>query len=196
MSDSIVTRRSFMAAAAGVGGVFLASGWVETAQAAERRFAKVAQGGRARYKALSVEDADDLIVLTEQIMPTDETPGAREAGVVFFVDESLVRAKDNKQLKTDLQAMLTTINSEAAKRYPGKGRAAKLTLNEQHALVEWLTKEHGNHFGLLKGMTAAGMFAMPSRGGNRNKAGWKLIGFKDQFSWASPYGWYDTKGNS
>ena len=45
-------------------------------------------------------------------------------------------------------------------------------------------------------MTAAGMFAMPSRGGNRNKAGWKLIGFKDQFSWASPYGWYDTKGNS
>ena len=58
-----------------------------------------------------------------------------------------------------------------------------------------IEKNKPEWFGMIKGLSVAGMFAMPSRGGNRNKAGWKLIGFKDQFSWKAPYGWYDAEGN-
>ena len=39
--------------------------------------------------------------------------------------------------------------------------------------------------------TAAGMFANPEYGGNRDKIGWKLIGFDDRFFWQAPFGYYD-----
>jgi hypothetical protein len=35
------------------------------------------------------------------------------------------------------------------------------------------------------------MFANPEYGGNRDKIGWKMIGFDDRFSWGPPFGWYD-----
>ena len=43
----------------------------------------------------------------------------------------------------------------------------------------------------LRFATVAGMFANPEYGGNADKTGWKLLGFNDQFSWSSPFGWYD-----
>ena len=36
-----------------------------------------------------------------------------------------------------------------------------------------------------------GMFSHPEHGGNYNKIGWKLIGYVDQYSWSSPFGYYD-----
>jgi hypothetical protein len=36
------------------------------------------------------------------------------------------------------------------------------------------------------------MFAMPVRGGNRDKAGWALIGFVDRHVWQPPFGYYDA----
>ena len=43
----------------------------------------------------------------------------------------------------------------------------------------------------MRGATIAGMFSNPEYGGNRDKIGWKLLGFEDRFSWAAPFGWYD-----
>jgi hypothetical protein len=39
--------------------------------------------------------------------------------------------------------------------------------------------------------TAAGMFANPAYGGNRDKIGWKLLGFEDRYIWQQPFGYYD-----
>ena len=30
-------------------------------------------------------------------------------------------------------------------------------------------------------------------GGNRDKVGWKLIGFEDRFHWNAPFGHYDAE---
>ena len=191
MTDSGFSRRAFMTAAAGAGGLFLTAGWAETAEAAGHSFALAQQEGRARYKELTQEEAADIIALTSLVFPTDDTPGAKEAGVVFFVDQSA--AKD-KGVAKELRTMLAAVNAEAAKRWPAKGRVSKLADKEQIELMTWIEKSEGRSFGLIKGMSVAGMFSMPARGGNRNKAGWKLIGFKDQFSWQPPFGWYDGEG--
>ncbi len=191
MTDSGFSRRAFMAVAAGAGGALLATNWAETAEAAERSFALAQQEGRARYKVLTQEEAADVIALTSVIFPSDETPGAKEAGVVFFVDQA---ASKDKELAKGIRGTLTSVNAEVAKRWPGKTRVAKLGADEQHTLMTVIEKEMPPAFGLLKGMTVTGMFSMPSRGGNRNKTGWKLLGFKDQFSWQAPFGWYDGEG--
>ena len=41
-------------------------------------------------------------------------------------------------------------------------------------------------------LTLAGLLALPSYGGNENKAGWKLVGFVDQHAWQPPFGHYDV----
>ncbi|MBI3789521.1 MAG: gluconate 2-dehydrogenase subunit 3 family protein [Gemmatimonadetes bacterium] len=192
MSDGYVSRRAFMAAAAGAGGAFLVAGWPEAAAAAERARDRAEHAGKARYKVLTTAEADDIIALTSTIMPSDGTPGAKEAGVVFFVDQSL--ATTSKDMRKPLQAMLADVNAQVAKAWPGQSHASGLSDQMRIELMTWIEKEKPQHFGMLKGLTLAGMFAMPSRGGNRDKAGWKLIGFKDQFSWKAPYGWYDGEG--
>jgi len=40
-----------------------------------------------------------------------------------------------------------------------------------------------------------GFLASPAWGGNRDKVGWKLIGFEDAGAFQPPFGYYDTPGN-
>jgi hypothetical protein len=42
-------------------------------------------------------------------------------------------------------------------------------------------------------LTLCGMFSNPAYGGNRDKLGWKLIGFEDQHIFEPPFGWYDRE---
>jgi hypothetical protein len=35
------------------------------------------------------------------------------------------------------------------------------------------------------------MFSMPAYGGNRNGAGWRLLGFQDMHVFQPPFGYYD-----
>ena len=50
-------------------------------------------------------------------------------------------------------------------------------------------------FDLARQLTLCGMFSNPPYGGNRDKLGWKLIGFEDQHMFEPPFGYYDTPGN-
>ena len=38
-----------------------------------------------------------------------------------------------------------------------------------------------------------GMLADPKYGGNRDKVGWRLLGFEDRFHWTVPFGDYDRR---
>ncbi len=38
-----------------------------------------------------------------------------------------------------------------------------------------------------------GVFSDPSHGGNRDKAGWAMIGFDNRHAWQPPFGYYDAQ---
>jgi hypothetical protein len=61
---------------------------------------------------------------------------------------------------------------------------------QQDALLREI--EDTPFFGLAHYLTVAGMFALPTYGGNRGYAGWKLIGFDHRHGWAPPFGHYDA----
>ena len=48
-------------------------------------------------------------------------------------------------------------------------------------------------FNLLRAYVLTGFFSDPADGGNKNQIGWKLIGFKDDFYYAPPFGYYDAE---
>lgn len=185
---SNLSRRTFVATL----GTGAAAVWL-TAEARDllATGARAAAAARAQtpFKILTADQAADLHAATSRIIPSDGTPGAHEANVVRFIDESLAGfAKDQRD---DVNKLVAELQKLAAQQRKGAKSFAALSATDQDAVIAKMEKTKGSHFNDLRGITITGMFANPQYGGNANKAGWKLLGFDDQFSWAAPFGWYD-----
>lgn len=185
---SNLSRRNFVAAlGTGAAAVWLTAETRDLLAAGAR--AAAAAKAKAPYKVLTADQAAELDAATSRIVPSDSTPGAREANVVRFIDESL--AGFAKEQKDDVNKLVAELRRLAAEKHKGAKSFAALTVAEQDAVIATMEKTKGSHFGDLRGMTISGMFADPKYGGNTNKSGWKVLGFDDHFSWAAPFGWYD-----
>lgn len=182
-----------------------------------------------QLRVFTVQEAQTVEAITARIMPgTPADPGAREAGVVTYIDNLLAntdgfaeptyRQAPFAQVYTGTeppadaadyaviwvstaligrygyQAILTPrevyrIGLEALNRYADDqfgGNFADLTEDEQDTIVEDLAQGRatgfaqvsaGQFFQVLRRHTAEGMFSDPAYGGNRELAGWRLIGF-------------------
>ncbi|HEY2804538.1 MAG TPA: gluconate 2-dehydrogenase subunit 3 family protein [Gemmatimonadales bacterium] len=183
---SMFDRREFLAAA----GTLLGAAYLDARP--EDLSASVRAGvERPPLDILTPEQAADLDALSVLIIPTDDLPGAREAGVVNFVDKSLGTWAAGR--KDDLVNGLNDFNSAVAQRYSGKQRFAQLTPDQQLEFAR--DNEHGGFFQAAIFMTVAGTFSYPDWGGNKDKAGWRILGFQDAYVWQPPFGWYDDKAN-
>ncbi len=122
-----------------------------------------------------------LEAIAARILPTTDTPGAREAGAIWFIDAAL-----GGQFAGDLpmvESGIAQLNEAAG------GRFADLPDHAQDSLLaEW---EDTPLFGLVHFLTLAGCFTMSSYGGNQNETGWDLIGFERAHHWQPPFGHYD-----
>jgi gluconate 2-dehydrogenase gamma chain len=186
MLDEALSRRNFLKAAGSAAGAgWIASMWPAVLAAAQG--AAAARDAGAPFEVLLPEDAADLAAIAAQIIPTDELPGANEAGVVYFMDSALgtfmAGARD------PVLAGLRALNAKAAAGQPG-ARFATLAAAAQAALLK--AEEATPFFGTVHFMTVAGMFALPVYGGNRDYAGWKLLGFEHRHVWIPPFGHYDA----
>ena len=179
-----LSRRQFLAAS----GAAAAAIWI-AAESRDLLAAGLHAAQATRFETLTAADASDLEAATALIVPSDETPGAREARVVYFIDKALDSfAKDQKPA---FDKAVKELRTRAAKVKKGAKTFAELPSAQQIAILTALEKEKPDIFGPLRYATMAGMLANPEYGGNHDKTGWKMIGFVDQFSWAAPFGWYD-----
>ena len=185
--ESTVTRRSFVAAASGA----VASAWLMPTGELHAAAVHAAQAAaQDKYTVLTPDQVRELDAITSTLVPTDGTPGAKEAKVVRFIDRSLgTWAKDQKP---QIEGALKSLSEYVAKQYPGMATFSALKPADRIKALEGFEQAHGGEFnGGFWFPTMAGMFTNPSYGGNNNKVGWSLMGFKDQFSWAAPFGYYD-----
>ena len=190
MDEALLSRRGFLKAAGSAAGVgWVASLWPAVLAAAEQ--AAAARDAGAAFEVLSVEDAADRAAIAAQIFPSDGTPGANEAGVVYFMDSALrtfmVGATES------VAAGLKVLNQKA-----GAQRFAGLAPAEQTKLLkaEENSPALGGFLGTVHFMTIAGMFSLPVYGGNKDYAGWKLLGFSHPHAWLPPFGYYDAQATA
>ena len=184
-----VDRRTFLAAAGGT----LAAAWLATDVATLLAAGEhAASAGRLKpappFEYLTPDDAADLEAATSQIIPSDDTPGAKEAHVVYFIDTAL--ATWQKDQRGAFRKGIAELRKRA--RRHGAATFAALGDAQQHGVIAALDTENHQFFFTLRAATIVGMFANPEYGGNFEKNGWTLLGFVDQFSWAPPFGWYDA----
>lgn len=187
MPESEVNRRDFIFGLAGAA----ATAWLAAPTSELRAIAASAASvaGEAPWEFFTPDQARDFDAISAQIVPTDDTPGAREAHVVRFVDRSLatIFREFQPRFRNDLQVLGDAVE----KKTPGSRSFAALSDAEQIAFLTAFEKTHPESFNGLRAPTMTGMFSHPMHGGNFNKVGWKLIGFEDRYAWTPPFGYYD-----
>jgi gluconate 2-dehydrogenase gamma chain len=162
-------------------------GWAEVGHAMDKALAAVQVGGDAKLSLLSAAEAADVEAVAAQMIPTDDSPGAREAGVIYFIDRAL--GTFLSQLASDYRAELATFQAAYRERHPAVRSFASLTSEQQ---VEYLKEiDQTPFFNTTRLLTLLGMFSLPEYGGNRDGVGWKLIGFEDRHVFRPPFGYYD-----
>lgn len=187
MDEKNTSRRQFLQAASGaVGTGWLALHWSQFAAAAEH--AQHAADGKAdrTLNVLTPLQARDVEAIAAQIVPSGTTPGAREAGVLYFIDH--VHAGVYATQAPAFLAGLAVFQADFAKSRPGM-RFADLPDAEQVAYLKSI--ERTPFFSQMRFLTVLGLLALPSYGGNAGKIGWKLVGFDDRHVWEPPFGYYD-----
>src|SRR5207253_5323228 len=135
---------------------------------------------RRAYVVLSATEGRIAEALFERMFPADSNgPGAREIGVVDYVDRAL--DGHDKPLRASYKAILAAIEAAAG----GRG-FANLDVAEQDAIVEALAEGRLDApfdanvqvvlFLQLRAHLQEGLLADPVYGGNRNASGWRLLG--------------------
>lgn len=186
--DDGYSRRAFLRVVGGaLGGAWLMLDLAKVARAAHE--ARGAQGspGAPTTSFLSQAELADIDAITAQIIPTDATPGAREAGVALFIDRAL--ATFFGRMAPDFRTQLAAFRLRCQAQYPNAPSFAALTHEQQIAFLTQV--ERTPFFERVRLLTLIGMFALPKYGGNRDHVGWKLIGFQDQHIFEPPFGYYD-----
>jgi gluconate 2-dehydrogenase gamma chain len=188
MNDNNSSRRSFLLRSSGaIGAGWLALHWPALSAAAAHAHEVAAGRTDHSLEVLTPAQARDVEAIASQIVPSGDTPGAREAGVVYFIDH--VHAGPYAGSRDEFLAGLATFQREFAEGNPGVGAFADLDAAAQLAYLR--SVESTPFFGSMKFLTLLGLLALPSYGGNADKLGWKLVGFVDQHAWTPPFGHYD-----
>ena len=139
----------------------------------------------------SVAQGAEIEAIASRIIPTDDAPGAKEAGVVYFIDRMLgAAAKDQVPL---FDGGLVALSTHVTKTFPGKTNFASLTAEQQDATLR--SMENTPFFGAIRFATIAGFLSLPKYGGNRDFVGWKFIGQEHVMEQRPPFGWYDRPEN-
>jgi gluconate 2-dehydrogenase gamma chain len=185
------TRRIFLGQAGASFGLLCLSALTPDLLAKAHAYAQSA-GGTKAYRFFTPKQAAIFDAFAAQIIPTDSTPGAREANVVHFTDYvlSTIDADQQQPVKDAFKAL----QAQVAKTVPGAISFAVLTSAQQIEIMKAMEKTDA--FGVLRGFVITGFFGNPALGGgNKNQIGWKLIGFEDKFLYQPPFGYYDAHYN-
>lgn len=189
MYDETVNRRVFLRGSGTLaGGVMLRGGM--PGLLALSAAACTARDEGAAFATLSTDQARDLEAVAARILPATATPGAREAGVIWFIDKVYGSIFDHAY-ERDMES-LTQFRLALMGAHPQVEDFTGLTETQQDDFLE--TQERTRFFSSARYLTIAGMFSMSMWGGNRDDIGWRLIGMDGPpHGWPSPFGHYDAE---
>lgn len=187
MEITTPSRRQFMAAVGNLTSVgWLTLNWPQIAHAAEHaEHGKPVVAGTAA--ALTAAEAAEVDAITNLIVPGGDTPGARDAKVIRFIDNALSSFFAGQL--PEFRKGLGEFTAAFCTRYCTTGTFASAPEAMQ---ADYLAQaESTPFFAAVRRLTVLGLIALPSYGGNHENLGWKLIGVEDNHFWEPPFGYYD-----
>jgi gluconate 2-dehydrogenase gamma chain len=179
------TRRLWLSQCVGIAAL------AEIAAAQQHAHEAVQSSTPPPFQTLDPAMAAEIDAITSQIVPSGDGPGAREAGVIYFIDRAL--STFDAHLLEAYRTWMADVQKKRKALFGGSASVAALTSEQQIQLIHAM--ESTDFFELLRTHTMYGFLGNPSYGGNRDRVGWKLIGFEDRMAFQQPFGFYDAPGN-
>jgi gluconate 2-dehydrogenase subunit 3-like protein len=187
------SRRHFLAAlGGGATALWFADhlGAVEdAARHAEHSMGDGEHDAQRGFEFFTPAEARTADAIAARIIPSDDgSPGAREAGAVYFMDRVTARHMP-AELRPVVREGLAALGKDTAAKYPSARDFAGLTSEQQDALLR--ERETTEFFNIMRTLTLGGVLSSPKYGGNRNYVGWKLVKHDPSPTYQSPFGYYD-----
>lgn len=124
------------------------------------------------WRFFTAAEGRTLQSLCEQIIPSDQTPGAAQAGVVNFIDLQLTGPyrKHRNAYRGGLAAL-----DQAARQFGDQPFAALPPARQTDFLVN-LQGENRRFFAMVIAHTMQGYYGDPRHGGNLDAVSWRMLG--------------------
>jgi gluconate 2-dehydrogenase gamma chain len=124
------------------------------------------------WRSFTDEEARTVEALCEQLIPADRDPGARDAGVVKYIDIQL--AKRLRRHRRSYRVGLAAVDAASRGKF---GKAfAEASPDQQIEVLKDVEETSKEFFDLILMHTRQGFYGDPRHGGNRNMASWKMVG--------------------
>ena len=187
MADSHAPgRREFLATAASA----LGGSWLLAALPALASLSACARDAAVRGDALTTlteREGATMAAFAANILPTDDVPGATEAGAVHFVDLAL--AGPFAGMLPVIRPGLADLDSRAAS--AGASTFAELAPDRQ---IEMMKEVEATPFFFMGRMlTIMGVLSDPKYGGNKDGVGLEIVRREAMGPWQPPFGYYDAE---
>jgi len=189
MSSHDTTRRAFLVRAAVGAGSVAGAGLLPDASAQgidQHQGATASEthaAGAAHGAFFNAQDAATVAAFAERLMPAAPgKPGARDANVLNYIDLALSGAYAELQEfyrrgLAQLDAYCRKAYNEAFVRLDGDRQDLVIAAVEQGKAAGFTWPTAQAFFETVRTHTIEGLFADPVYGGNKDFAGWKLVGF-------------------
>jgi gluconate 2-dehydrogenase gamma chain len=130
----------------------------------------------AKHKTFTDQEWPILLAACDRILPRDQDPGAVDADVPEYIDRML-QTPELWRYRENLVNGLQRLDQSGAKPFTELDDAAK-----DAVLAKFRDAAPGSPeskvYELLLFFTLEGFLGDPSYGGNKDRAGWKLVGFE------------------
>jgi gluconate 2-dehydrogenase gamma chain len=175
------SRRQFIERTGGAAGGVLALGVAGGLRVlADAPAAPAAPAEAAAQAALTPGELTTLRAILARLLPADASgPGAVEAGVDVYIDRALAGsyAALLPLYRTNLAAIEAAARTHGATSFAALSPAAQDALLQQVEAGKAAGLSSSTFFQVVLEHMREGMFGDPMYGGNRNFAGWDLIGY-------------------
>jgi gluconate 2-dehydrogenase gamma chain len=124
------------------------------------------------FRYFTAAEARTIEAICAQLIPADQSPGAREAGVVHYIDLQLA-TRFRKHRFAYQRAIEQASQMAQAK---GGQTFADLAGAQQVEILQELETKERTFFDLILAHTRQGFYGDPRHGGNRGHVSWKMLG--------------------
>jgi gluconate 2-dehydrogenase gamma chain len=202
MTNDLSRRNFLQLGCSTVSTVWLSAHWPALLSAAKRARESAQSAAPPKLEFFTSEEAIEIDAITARIIPTDETPGAHEAGVVYFIDRALTTFAfdDQKTYREGLPEMQARIHEI----FPTLDRFSTATSEQQDEILHSFDEKQEpsqrprrartaaqSFFELVRAHTVVAFLLDPDAGGDPQGIGWKLIGRDREHMFQPPFGYYD-----
>jgi gluconate 2-dehydrogenase gamma chain len=135
------------------------------------------------WRFFTVQEARTLEAICEQIVPADKDPGAKQAGVVNYIDRQVMGhfKRHQKAYREGLAAVDQTSRTLFSRVYVELPPEQQLDILEKMEKNEvpagpWKGNSAKGFLALVAEHAMQGFYGDPRHGGNRNEVSWRMLG--------------------